>query len=133
MSSTSFGLVDCARQVHRTALRFLILMAACGGAVDLLADNGPEAKSRSLPQEYGRGVHSYFAGDYVRSHSDLSSAIQGGIDDPRAWYFRGLAALKLGRLDEAEADFAEGAARESGAPLLWRVPQAIERVQGSER
>jgi hypothetical protein len=55
------------------------------------------------------------------------------IADPRAWYFRGLAALRLGRTDEAEADFTEGAERESRDAGVWPVSRSLERVQGPER
>lgn len=97
------------------------------------ADQIASVESLPLAAAYGGGVHAYFAGDYARSHDELSSAIQGGIDDPRAWYFRGLAAVRLGRIDEAEADFTEGAERESRAPGMWPVSRSLERVQGPER
>ena len=103
------------------------------GSVAARADEIATIDSLPLAAAYGGGVHAYFAGDYARSHDDLSSAIQGGIDDPRAWYFRGLAALQLGRIDEAEADFTEGAERESRAAGMWPVSRSLERVQGPER
>jgi hypothetical protein len=103
------------------------------GGVAVRADEIATIDSLPLAAAYGGGVHAYFAGDYARSHDDLSSAIQGGIDDPRAWYFRGLAALQLGRIDEAEADFTEAAERESRAVGMWSVSRSLERVQGPER
>ena len=111
-------------------------LLALGNVVGAETARGVEvATIDSLPLEaaYGGGVHAYFAGDYARSHDDLSSAIQGGIVDPRAWYFRGLAALRLGRTDEAEADFTEGAERESRDAGSWPVSRSLERVQGPER
>lgn len=91
--------------------------------------------SESLPlaAAYGQGVHAYFAGDYQRSYDDLSQAIAAGTPDPRAYYFRGLAALRLGRLDEAEADFSSGADREMAQSGDWRVGRSLERVQGGDR
>lgn len=91
--------------------------------------------SESLPlaAAYGQGVHAYFAGDYQRSYDDLSQAIVAGTQDPRAYYFRGLAALRLGRLDEAEADFSSGADREMTQSGDWRVGRSLERVQGVDR
>jgi len=120
---------------------FVLRMAGCGlltaglvaGAAAARADEVATIDSLPLEAAYGGGVHAYFAGDYARSHDDLSSAIQGGIADPRAWYFRGLAALRLGRIDEAEADFTEGAERESRDAGSWPVSRALERVQGPER
>jgi tetratricopeptide (TPR) repeat protein len=94
--------------------------AVAGGALVAVVSDGVAARAQQLTIEslplaaaYGNGVHGYFAGAYDRAYEDFSSAIEAGSTDPRAWYFRGLAALKLGRSDEAEADFAEGARRES--------------------
>jgi tetratricopeptide (TPR) repeat protein len=113
--------------------RCLLVAGLTLGGVAARADEIATIDSLPLAAAYGGGVHAYFAGDYARSHDDLSSAIQGGIDDPRAWYFRGLAALRLGRIDEAEADFTEGAERESRAAGMWPVSRSLERVQGPER
>lgn len=90
-------------------------------------------EEQAISSTYGSGVHSYFAGDYGRSYDILSQAIEAGTGDPRAWYFRGLAALKLGRLDEAEADFSAGARRESENAGAWGVAKSLERVQGCDR
>lgn len=113
--------------------RRLLVMGLLVAGVAAQADEIASIDSLPLAAAYGGGVHAYFAGDYARSHDDLSSAIQGGIDDPRAWYFRGLAAVRLGRIDEAEADFTEAAERESRAVGVWPVSRSLERVQGPER
>jgi tetratricopeptide (TPR) repeat protein len=96
---------------------------------------GEEAMSEvsALARAYGVGVHAYFANDFQRAYDDLTQAIEGGSRDPRAWYFRGLAARKLGRLDEAEADFSTAAERETMAAADWPVSRSLERVQGSDR
>ncbi len=86
-----------------------------------------------LAAAYGSAVHAFFAGDYDRSHELLTTAIDAGIEDPRAWYFRGLSALRLGRMDEAEVDFTEGAERESSRVGRWPVSRSLERVQGADR
>lgn len=86
-----------------------------------------------LSASYGAGVHAYFAGDYDRSYEDLSAAVEGGTTDPRVWYFRGLAALRLGRIDEAEADFTTAAEREARGTGGWPVARSLERVQGVDR
>lgn len=87
----------------------------------------------SLARTYGSGVHAYFSGDYDRSYEDLTAAVEAGSEDPRTRYFRGLAALRLGRLDEAEADFSEGADLEARALGGWPVSRSLERVQGHDR
>jgi len=103
------------------------VMAASGARAQVAIENLP------LSSTYGAGVHALFSGDLDRSHDALTGAIAAGTRDPRAWYFRGLAALRMGRLDEAEADFSEGAAREIAAAGGWPVSRSLERVQGAER
>ncbi len=71
------------------------------------------AQDAVLGQIYGNGVHAYFGQDYVKAHECFTSAIDGKTQDPRAYYFRGLALLKLGRPQEAESDFQRGAKLES--------------------
>ena len=83
---------------------------------------------------YGNGVHAYFAGDYVKAHELLTSAIDAGSHDPRCYYFRGLAYLKLGRPQEAEGDFQQGAKLESAdLNRTYNVARSLERVQGPAR
>lgn len=89
--------------------------------------------SLPLAAAYGDGVHAYFAGDYDRAYEDLTQAIEAGTVDPRAYYFRGLAALRQGRSDEAEADFTTGAERESAGIGAWPVSRSLERIQGPDR
>jgi hypothetical protein len=81
----------------------------------------------------GDGMHAYHAGQYDRAYDDLTNAIEAGTDDPRGYYFRGLAALRLGRTSEAEADFTTGADRELANGGVRRVSQSLERVQGPDR
>lgn len=92
------------------------------------------AQDPVLTRLYGSGVHEYFAGNYAKAHGLLSRAIEMGFEDPRAYYFRGLAYLKLGRPDEAEDDFRKGAeieARDIG--ITYDIGRALERVQGRAR
>jgi tetratricopeptide (TPR) repeat protein len=112
------GLVGCAG----TALVASAVLAA-----------QPSIESLPLAAAYGDGVHAFYAGDFDRAYEDLSQAIEAGTTDPRAYYFRGLAALRQGRSDEAEADFTEGATRESEGLGAWPVARSLERVQGPDR
>jgi hypothetical protein len=93
------------------------------------------AQDALLGQIYGNGVHAYFAQDYVKAHELLSSAIDAHAQDPRCYYFRGLALLKLGRPEEAESDFERGAKLESSIDPVraYDVARALERVQGNDR
>ena len=94
---------------------------------------GQTQDNLSLTRTYGAGVHAYFSGDFDRSYDELTAAVEAGSEDPRTRYFRGLAALRLGRLDEAEADFSEGADLEARALGGWPVSRSLERVQGHDR
>ena len=93
------------------------------------------AQDAVLVQIYGNGVHAYFAQDYLKAHQLFTSAIDGHTQDPRCFYFRGLAYLKLGRPQDAEIDFQHGAKLESAADSIraYNVARSLERVQGGER
>ena len=121
-----------ARRLATTLAGAVVFGSTLGGAS--ASGQQPTLESLPLAAAYGSGVHGFFSGAYDRAYEDLSLVIDGGSTDPRAWYFRGLAALKLGRSDEAEADFAEGARRESGpGGGVWPVSRSLERVQGGAR
>lgn len=82
----------------------------------------------------GAGVHAYFAHDPARALECLNAAIEAGTHDPRAYYFRGLAQLRLGASDQAKEDFQIGAQLEStNTNTAFNVPRALERVQGADR
>ena len=118
------------RRIHLVAAG----IAVAGGLLVGNASGQPVADEvASLARAYGAGVHAYFAGDHQRAYDELTQAIEAGTEDPRVWYFRGLAAAKLGRLDEVEADFATAADREATAAADWDVSRSLERVQGHDR
>jgi hypothetical protein len=108
-------------------------IGVCAVAAALITPSAVAREDGVLAVAYGNGVHAYYAGDYQRSYEELSTTIEGGTQDPRAFYFRGLAALKLGRLDEAEADFALGANAEAAGRGNWPVGRSLERIQGEPR
>ena len=86
-----------------------------------------------LASAYGRGVHAYNSGDFQRSYDELTTAIEAGTHDPRSFYFRGLSALRLGRPEEANADFQAGADAEVAGRGNWPVGRSLERIQGEPR
>ena len=63
---------------------------------------------------YGRGAHAYFAGQYQEACDDLAMAIDAGSNDPRVYYFRALANLRLGKHKNADADMLSGHDARSG-------------------
>lgn len=92
------------------------------------------ASSAVLGEEYGSGVHAFFAGDFIVAHARLTDVIDAGSKDPRAFYFRGLTYLKLGRGPEAKVDFRHGSELESkDFNGFYNVGKSLERVQGKDR
>jgi tetratricopeptide (TPR) repeat protein len=91
-------------------------------------------QSDALNELYGSGVHAYNGGNYVEAYNELTRAIENGSEDPRAYYFRGLSYLRLGRPQEARGDFAQGAKLEmADSDRFYNVSKALERVQGRPR
>lgn len=113
--------------------RSIVIVFLAAGLTTLCAA-AASAGDAVLRQEYGSGVHAYFAGDYLAAHERLTAAIDGGSRDPRAYYFRGLVYLKLGRGPEAKMDFRQGAELE-GKDLnrFYNVGKSLQRVQGEAR
>ncbi len=112
-------------------MRYSLVMA---GLLTAAACTFAAAQEAVLAQLYGQGVHAYFAQDFVKAHELLSSAIDRGTNDPRVYYFRGLALQRLGRPEDAAADFSAGADREAkDLNKFYNVSKALERVQGNDR
>ena len=92
------------------------------------------AQDPLLAELYGQGVHAFFAGDYDQAHEMLTTAIEQGSTDPRAYYFRGLTYGRLGRPDEAVLDHKKGSELEaSGTQRIYPVGRSLQRIQGKER
>ncbi len=90
-------------------------------------------KQRVANAYYGQGVRAYFNSDFKQAHSELTKAIDAGSRDPRAYYFRAFAAIKLGKVKDADQDFSAGAKFETVALNGRSVDRSIERIQGSTR
>lgn len=93
------------------------------------------AQSNPLMELYGQGVHAYFAGDLQKANELLTTAIDAGTRDPRAYYFRGLVQTRQGGIGAGMADYETGADVEYGVNrgLNVNVPKALERIQGPMR
>ena len=111
--------------------RSIVLLVAGLASLGAISLSAQEAV---LSQQYGSGVHSYFAANYAKAYEQLTTAIDGGLKDPRAFYFRGLACLDLGRPQDAKLDFHAGAVLEADdVNKLYNVGKSLERIQGSAR
>lgn len=93
-----------------------------------------EVNEKILADVYNQGLKAFYAGQYIQAHDTLSQAIEGGSKDPRTFYIRGVANLRLGRQAAAKADFEQGAAIEGkDFDLFYNASTALERIQGPER
>jgi hypothetical protein len=102
-------------------------------AVFSLISSSANAQHSVLAEFYGRGVHAYYSGDLITAYDYLTKAIEGGIKDPRAYYFRGLTSVASGREYEAEADYKAGADIEAKGTFGPSVGTSLARIQGSHR
>ena len=91
------------------------------------------AEEDSDSEIFGRGVHAYNAGDLTQANSLLTQLIDKNSNDPRPYYFRGLAQFGLGDGQAAIADYARGADLEVNGEKKFNVSQALQRVQGQQR
>ena len=111
---------------------FLTLIVSLPVAV--VTASSAEAQVREdASRLYGQGVHAYFAGNSSQAEACLSSALELNTDDPRYYYFRGLALLRMGRGEEARGDMILAAQLEARHPGRFAVGAALERVQGADR
>ena len=94
---------------QRNAWASITALCVCSLA---LCISQASAQEKVLKQYYGNGVHAYYSGNYAEAYDLLSKPINAKIEDPRPYYFRGFALMELGRPDQAEKDFKDGAALE---------------------
>jgi hypothetical protein len=83
---------------------------------------------------YGSGLHKYFSGCNAEAIQLLDAAIAAKPNDPRPYYFRGLAKMNYGDKYSAQADFQLGAQMEAlGKRRSSLVSRSLERIQGANR
>ena len=93
-----------------------------------------QAQDAILSQYYGNGVHEFHSGDFVKAFEYLSKPINAKTEDPRPYYYRGLALIKMGRPEQAAQDFKSGAEQElKDTTGRYRIDFALERCQGPSR
>lgn len=110
----------------------LFLFALAIGFLSTPQTNTASAQSAVLAEIYGRGVHAYNAGNHSKAYELLSMAIDNNIRDPRAYYFRGLAASASG-MGDAVVDWQMGAELEARSGDARSIGRALSRIQGSQR
>ena len=117
-------------------MKNLFKTAALGAlalAASFATPSTADAQEAILAEIYGRGVHAFYSGQHQQAHSLFSSAINGGSQDPRAYYFRGIVATMMGRSYEADSDWRQGATMEAAKTSDPSIGRALSRYQGSGR
>ncbi len=115
--------------MKKPALSFVFAALAWG----LIPLGSASAQDAVLAEMYGRGVHAYYSGRYSDATQYLSTAIDNGIEDPRAYYFRGIVANAEGRTYDAEADWQMGAELEATGRTNTAIGRSLSRFQGMGR
>jgi hypothetical protein len=115
--------------MKKSALSLILATLALG----LIPSGKASAQNSILAEMYGRGVHAYYCGLNDDASRYLSMAIDNGIQDPRAYYFRGLVAYSSGRIAEAEADWQLGAELEASGRTNRAIGRSLARFQGAGR
>lgn len=110
---------------------FLFVVAILGQL--FVADPVVVAQDWHLMGLYGKGVHAFFGGDHTEAQKHLDDAVHHGINDPRAYYFRGLIKASSGNITDAEEDYRLGATLEARGAGIFDVGSALIRIQGDDR
>jgi hypothetical protein len=93
-----------------------------------------KAQDSVLTELYGQGVHAYFSNQHFEAFESLNKVIEQGSQDPRAYYFRGLAKMRLGMQEDVKSDFDMGAMLEvKSADRIYPIGASLQRVQGCDR
>ena len=91
------------------------------------------AQDRYLSEIYGEGVHAIYRGNSSAADRSLTQAINGGFEDARAYYFRGINKMLRGDTGGAESDIRMGAQQEVNGRGSYNIGLALARVQGPHR
>ena len=114
-------------------MRTKLFTAIAVTAFSLCSLPSASAQDSVLAQMYGKGVHAYNNCDYMTARKLLTMAIDNGIKDPRAYYFRGMVACAEGNAFEAEADWRLGAQMEAQGRTNPYIGRSLTRFQGPGR
>ncbi len=111
------------------------LLAAVVVGVTALGLHAQESSDPALLEElFSTGTHAYYAGEFRQAYELLSEAIEGGFQDPRVFYMRGVVLHALGRPEQGTKDFRQGAELEVRQQVDPQdVNSFLVRVQGRLR
>ena len=104
--------------------RFLLGLGLCLTASNVFAQS-------AVVELYGEGVHRFFAGNLFEAELYFTRVIESGVEDPRAYYFRGLVREHQG--GGGEYDFETAARLEAEGSRSFDIASALTRIQGHTR
>lgn len=93
----------------------------------------PHKKARAILQLTADGTEAFLTGKHKVAVQLLDVAASNGSNDPRTYYFRGLAKQELGLSDEAATDYKTAIGLELHPANRIDVDLALESVQGAAR
>ncbi len=93
----------------------------------------PHKKDRAILQLTADGTEAFLTGKHKVAVQLLDVAVSNGSNDPRTYYFRGLAKQELGLTDEAATDYKTAIGLELHPANRIDVDLALEPVQGETR
>ncbi|MGZ0165024.1 MAG: tetratricopeptide repeat protein [Planctomycetales bacterium] len=93
----------------------------------------PHKKERALLQLTADGTEAFLTGKHKVAVQLLDVSVSNGSNDPRTYYFRGLAKQELGLSDEATTDYKTAIGLELHPANRVDVDLALESVQGETR
>lgn len=116
--------------IRNSVVGWTVCTLACFTVVAAWAQQQQEGAA----ELYGRGVSAYFSGDAAAAIVYLDKAIKANPNDPREFFFRGLARALQSGMDAAKADFAKASEIEANAGThVYDVDDALQRIQGPLR
>ena len=115
--------------------KLLPAILLCSLVEGTLFANNPLLVTDESDRLYGRGVHAFFDHNYGEAITILSRAGKINTEDPRPFYFLGLAHLRKNESELAEQYFRKAAQLEHSGRALrnYAVSESLRRIQGEER
>lgn len=99
----------------------------------LAKSTGGYRANKAALQELHQAISAYQAGRHQDAKDTFDGLAKELPNDPRLFYFRGLAQHALGDAEAAKSDFARGVRLEAASSNRVNVDQALVKVQGPAR
>ncbi len=112
---------------------FFSIVLACVLCSVCFSETGSSAQR--IETLYGQAVHAFFGHDYQETVDLLGDVVKMKSEDPRVYFFLGLAHRRLGDNKQAERYFKQAARFElTGFKARdYQISEVLRRIQGTER